>query len=139
MKIHVTCVCACVHLGLPSHPWGTVLLSNVGFYQSQRWVNSTKCRAGEPQALQKGRIIRCLQEILILETDEEHRVVLVIKPTEAGTIFQAANDSRGSNQSTHVQWAHDEANLLRSGESHCSPRIGLFFLARGMPSYQHRT
>ena len=72
--------------------------------------------------------IRWLQEIFILETDEEYRVVLVIKSTETGTIFQATDDSRGSNQSLHVQWAHDEANLLRSGESNCSPRIGLFFL-----------
>ena len=33
-----------------------------------------------------------------------------------------------SNECLHVQWAHDEANLLRSGESNCSHRIGLFFL-----------
>ena len=77
-------------------------LRTLGALSSSRWINSTNSRAGELQALQKGGIIRYLQRILILET--EHRVVLVIKPTEAGTIFQAANDSRGSNQSTHVQF-----------------------------------
>ena len=56
------------------------------------------------------------------------RVFLVVKPTEAGTIFQASNDSRCSNQSTHVQWAHDEADLLCSSEGHSGPCIGLFSL-----------
>ena len=76
----------------------------------------------------KGRTTGCLHQILILQPDKEDRVVLVVKPTETGTIFQASNDSRCSYQPTHVQSAHDEADLLCSSEGHCSPCIGLFSL-----------
>ena len=76
----------------PSHLWGTVLLSNVGFYQSKGRINSINSCAGELQALQESRVIWRLQEIIILETDEEYRVLLFIKPTETGPIFQATDD-----------------------------------------------
>ena len=41
----------------PSHLWRTVLLSNGGFYQSKGRINSINSCAGEPQALQEGRVI----------------------------------------------------------------------------------
>ena len=49
------------------------------------------------------------------------------RTTSSRVASAASYDSRCPHQAPHIQWAHDDADLLCTSEGYCRPCIGLFF------------